>query len=43
MSILEDLNVERFDGTLDNGIRVVLLYRKGGPVATSAIYIWFNV
>lgn len=37
MSILHDLNVERFDGALENGIRIVLLRRKGAPVATSAI------
>jgi predicted Zn-dependent peptidase len=37
MGIVNDLGVQRFDATLDNGIRVVLLYRKGSPVTTSAL------
>jgi zinc protease len=37
MSILTDLRVKHFEGTLKNGIRVLLLQRKGAPIATSAI------
>lgn len=36
MSILSDFNVERFEGILKNGIRVVLFYRHGAPIATTA-------
>ncbi|MEO5646248.1 MAG: pitrilysin family protein [Candidatus Paceibacterota bacterium] len=37
MGILSELKVQRFDGSLKNGIRVVLLYRESSPVTTSAI------
>lgn len=37
MNIFEDFNVTRHMGKLKNGIKVILFYRAGSPITTSAI------